>query len=125
MSAAFSLVELLVVIAVLGVILYFAFPNVIRVRSDSEKEAAKARAEALNIAAAAYFQSKGAAASATWGALNDAGRYEELRDEGYIAFPADSLSEFMPSTDYTITFDPTNPHKVKADLTGPGGKIPY
>jgi prepilin-type N-terminal cleavage/methylation domain-containing protein len=124
MSCAFSLVELLVVIAVLGVILYFAFPNVIRVRSDSEKEAAKARAEALNIAAAAYFQAKGPASAASdWSGKTSEQRYQLLQD--YIAFPAATLSNFLPSSDYSITFNPTSPHRVKATLTGPGGTIAY
>lgn len=121
--SAFSLVELLVVITVLGVIMYFAFPNVIRVRSDSEKEAAKARAEALNIAAAAYFQAGGTSAASSWGGLNDAARYQALMP--YIAFPAPSLGEFMPSSEYSVTFNPTSPHKIKATLTGPGGTIAY
>ncbi|MBJ7327845.1 MAG: prepilin-type N-terminal cleavage/methylation domain-containing protein, partial [Chthoniobacterales bacterium] len=35
-NAAFSLLELLIVIVVLGVVLYFAFPNIVQMRSDSE-----------------------------------------------------------------------------------------
>jgi len=123
---AFSLVELLVVIAVLGVVLFFAFPNIIQVRSDSERELAKARAEALNMAAAAYFQSRGTNASAAWNATtSEEARYQLIRE--YIAFPATNLASFLPSSDYSIQFSDANPHKEKADLYGPGttNKIPY
>lgn len=115
----FSLVELLVVIAVLGIILYFAFPNIVQVKSDSERELAKARAEALNLAAAAYFQAVGpSTAAAAWTSQTDEERYELLMP--YIAFPAPSLDAFLPSSDYDINFHPTEPHRQKATLLGPG-----
>ena len=114
----FSLVELLVVITVLGVILYFAFPNIVQVKSDSELSLAKARAETLNLAAAAYFQAVGTNAAATaWAGKSSEARYQLLTP--YIAFPASSLSSFMPSADYTVTFDGSQPHRVKATLLGP------
>lgn len=124
-NPAFSLVELLVVIAVLGIILFFAFPNIIQVKSDSEKDLAKARAETLNLASAAYFQAIGASAAATnWAGKSAEQRYQLITP--YIAFPAASLSNFMPSSDYSITFDASAPHKVKATLMGPGStNIPY
>ena len=121
----FSLVELLVVITVLGVILYFAFPNIVQVKSDSELNLAKARAEALNLAAAAYFQAVGPTAALTnWTGKSSADRYQLLK--AYIAFPQATLSDFMPSSDYTVTFDNTEPHRKKATLLGPtGADIPY
>ena len=124
-AQAFSLVELLVVITVLGVILFFAFPNIVQVRSDSEKDLAKARAETLNLAAAAYFQAVGPiTALSNWSGKTDAQRYQLLMP--YIAFPATNLTSFLPSTDYVVTFDATQPHKVKASLLGPGSiNIPY
>ena len=127
---AFSLAELLVVLIVLGIILYFAFPNIVQVKSDSERELAKARAEALNLAATAYFQSVGPViAASNWGGLNSAeDRYDLLKP--YLAFPSPSLAEFLPSTDYDIIFDASAPHKVKATLRGPSmgtnlADIPY
>lgn len=121
----FSLVELLIVITVLGVILYFAFPNIVQVKSDSERELAKARAEALNLAAAAYFQAVGpTAAAVAWAGKTDEQRYELLMP--YIAFPAPSLSQFLPSTDYNLNFNASEPHRQKAVLLGPGSTdIPY
>lgn len=125
---AFSLVELLVVIVVLGIVLYFAFPNIVQMRSDSEANLARARAEMLNLAVAAYFQAVGdrTTAKANWVAAgSDNARYTTLL-KPYIAFPTASLSAFMPSTDYTVTFDPTDPLVNKATLRGPGNiEIPY
>jgi prepilin-type N-terminal cleavage/methylation domain-containing protein len=121
----FSLVELLVVIAVLGIILFFAFPNIIQVKSDSEKDLAKARAETLNLAAAAYFQAVGSNVAATnWAGKSAEQRYQLVTP--YIAFPSSSLSNFLPSSDYSVTFDASAPHRVKATLMGPGStNIPY
>jgi prepilin-type N-terminal cleavage/methylation domain-containing protein len=120
----FSLLELLIVITVLGVILFFAFPNIIRVRSDSEKALAKARAETLNLAAAAYFQAVGPTAALSAWDGSDEQRYLLLTP--YIAFPATSLSTFLPSSDYDINFNSSQPHRVKAQLLGPSSTaIPY
>lgn len=117
-SQGFSLVELLVVITVLGVVLYFAFPNIVQVKSDSELNLAKARAEALNLAAAAYFQAIGpTAALSNWTGKTDEQRY--LLITPYLAFPNATLGEFMPSSDYDINFDATEPHRTKATLMGP------
>lgn len=126
----FSLAELLVVLVVLGIILYFAFPNIVQVKSDSERELAKARAEALNLAAAAYFQSVGPAVAATrWSATTNAEVHYDLL-KPYLAFPATTLSNFLPSRDYNIIFDASAPHKIKATLRGPSmgtnlSDIPY
>jgi len=99
---AFSLLELLVVIVVLGVVLYFAFPNIVQMRRDSEDNLARARAEALNMAAAAYFQAVGSqAASSAWSSAGNNARYALVSP--YLAFAAPSLSSFMPAG-YSATF---------------------
>ncbi len=117
--AGFSLVEILIVLAIAGVLLYFAFPNIVQVKSDSERELAKARAEALNLAATAYFQSVGpVVAASNWGRFTEAEDHYNLLKQ-YLAFPSANLSDFMPSSDYTISFDAMAPHKVKATLFGP------
>lgn len=81
----------------LGIVLYFAFPNIVQMRSDSEDSLARARAEMLNLAVAAYFQAVGdrATARANWAAAgSDEARYANLL-RPYIAFPSASLSAFM------------------------------
>jgi len=119
LARGFSLIEMLVVLAVTAIILYFAFPNIVQVKSDSELNLAKARAEALNLGAAAYFQAVGpAAAAANWTGKSSEQRYTLIKP--YLAFPQATLSNFMPSSDYTVTFD-TAPHRVKATLLGPSG----
>lgn len=110
---AFSLVELLIVLVILGVVMFLAIPNIVQVRADSEDNMARSRAEALNVAAAAYFQAVGSqAASAAWaGAGNDA-RYTLLSP--YLAFAPSSLSSYMP-TGYSATFS-ADPLRQKAAL---------
>ena len=126
-NAAFSLLELLIVIVVLGVVLYFAFPNIVQMRSDSEANLARARAEMLNLAVAAYFQAVGdrTTAKGNWAAAgSDEARYANLL-RPYIAFPSASLDAFMPSSDFTLVFDPSDPLLNKAQLYGPSGEISY
>ncbi len=113
--AAFSLAELLIVLTILGLLLYLAFPNIVQVKSDSELQLAKARAEALNMAAAAYVQSQGLG---NWSSLGEEERYLAIKP--FIAFPADDLASFLPSSDFGVSFNPTSPHKIKATLSGPG-----
>ena len=99
---AFSLVELLVVLVILGVVVFLAIPNIVQVRSDSEDNLARSRAEALNVAAAAYFQAVGAqTASAAWGAAGNDGRYSLISP--YLAFAPGTLSSYMPAG-YSATF---------------------
>lgn len=125
--SGFSLLELLVVLVVLGVVLYFAFPNIVQMRSDSEASLARARAEMLNLAVAAYYQAVGdrGTANAAWAAKgSDEARYDDLL-KPYIAFPTADLSGFMPSSDYTVVFHATDPLRNKAQLFGPSGQISY
>lgn len=118
----FSLVELLIVLVILGVVMFLAIPNIVQVRSDSEDNLARSRAEALNVAAAAYFQAVGTqAASSAWsGAGNDA-RYALLSP--YLAFAPASLSSYMPSG-YSVTLS-SDPLRQKATLTRGSTSVPY
>lgn len=93
---AFSLVEVLVVVVILGIVLFLAVPNIVQVRQDSEDNLARSRAEALNVAVAAYFQAAGAqAAATTWAAATPEQRY--LLVAPYLAFAPSSLSSYMPA----------------------------
>jgi hypothetical protein len=58
------------------------------------------------------------AAASNWAGKSAAERYQLITP--YIAFPAATLSNFLPSSDYSITFDASSPHRVKATLIGPG-----
>ena len=118
---AFSLVEVLAAITIIGIITFLAVPNIVRVKQDSEDNLARARAEALNMAMAAYVQANGTnAAQIAWSnAGGDAARYLLIRQ--YIAFSETNLANFTPSG-YTNTLPATiSPLTGKAGITGPNG----
>lgn len=101
-TSAFSLVEILVVVVILGIVVFLAVPNIVQVRQDSEDNLARSRAEALNVAAAAYFQAAGSQAAATaWAAANDEQRY--LLVAPYLAFAPTEWSAYMPAG-YSFAF---------------------
>lgn len=104
-SSAFSLVEVLAAIAIIGIVTFLAIPNIVRVKQDGEDNLARARAETLNMAIASYVQAAGTNAAATaWNATNADGRYNLLRP--YISFSEASLTAFTPSG-YSFSL-PTN-----------------
>lgn len=118
----FSLVELLIVLVILGVVMFLAIPNIVQVRSDSEDNLARSRAEALNVAAAAYFQAVGTqAASSAWSSAGNDARYALLSP--YLAFAPASLSSYMPSG-YSVTLS-SDPLRQKATLTRGSTSVPY
>ena len=70
---AFSLVEVLAAVALIGIITFLALPNIVRIKQDSEESLAIARAEAINLSMASYLQAHGqTSASAGWAAATDA-----------------------------------------------------
>jgi prepilin-type N-terminal cleavage/methylation domain-containing protein len=120
----FSLVELLIVLVILGVVVFLAIPNIVQVRSDSEDNLARSRAEALNMAAAAYFQAVGnQAATTAWSAAGNDARYALVSP--YLAFAQSSLSSFIPNG-YTATFS-SDPLRVKVEVKriGATNALPY
>ncbi len=121
---AFSLVEVLAAVALIGVIVFLAIPNIVRVKQDSEENLAIARAEAINLAMASFVQAYGSAAGTQWaGAANDEARYDKLA--AYLAFAPDSFSDYLPSG-YSLSL-PTamSPPLTKVGLAGPAGAIDY
>lgn len=104
-SSAFSLVEVLAAIAIIGIVTFLAIPNIVRVKQDGEDNLARARAETLNMAIASYVQAVGTNNAATaWSTNNADGRYSLIRP--YISFSEASLTAFTPSG-YSFTL-PTN-----------------
>ena len=117
---AFSLVEVLAAITIIGIITFLAVPNIVRVKQDAEDNLARARAETLNMAIAAYVQALGTnTAQSNWsGAGNDNGRY--LLIAPYIAFAETNLTLFTPGG-YTNTLPASiSPLTTKVRLSGPG-----
>ena len=95
-TRGFSLVEVLAATAIIGVITFLALPNIVTVRQDAEQNLAVTRAEAVNMAIAAFIQSRGRAnAEAAWDDTTNAQqRYSLLAP--FLAFAPVTESEYMP-----------------------------
>jgi prepilin-type N-terminal cleavage/methylation domain-containing protein len=118
---AFSLVEVLAAITIIGIITFLAVPNIVRVKQDGEDNLARARAEALNMAMAAYVQAVGTnTAQGNWAAAgNDDARYLLIRQ--YIAFSETTRTLYTPNG-YTNTLPSAiSPLTTKVIVTGPSG----
>lgn len=120
----FSLVEMMACVSIIGIIAFMAIPSVTRMRGDSERNLAIARAESLNLAQASYIQVRGRTQAALdWSAASTSeAKYTLLRP--YLSFSEVTLATFMPSG-YSVTFAPAITSMTKAALTGPTGTIYY
>jgi len=121
---AFSLVEVLAAIAIIGIITFLAIPNLLRIKEDGEKSLAISRAEALNMAMASYLQANGqTSAVQTWTSASSAdSRYGLLTP--YVSFAPATLADYVPGG-YSITLPSSLAPLTKASLTGPSGTIAY
>ena len=123
--AAFSLVEMLAAVSIIGVISFMAIPSITRMRGDSERNVAITRAEALNLAQVSLIQVKGRSdASQLWNqATTPQTKFNLLKP--YIAFAEDNLiGGFLPSG-YSVVFDNNITALSKTVLMGPAGRIYY
>ncbi|MBE2282240.1 MAG: type II secretion system protein [Prosthecobacter sp.] len=120
----FSLVEMMACVSIIGIIAFMAIPSVTRMRSDSERNLAIARAEALNLAQASYIQVNGRTQAAlNWAASSSAeAKYTLLRP--YLSFSETTLAAFMPSG-YAVTFPPSITSMTKVALTSPSNTPIY
>lgn len=122
--SAFSLVEMMACVSIIGIIAFMAIPSVTRMRGDSERNLSIARAEALNLAQASFIQVRGRTqASLEWSSAgSDQAKYNLLRP--YLSFSETTLTAFMPSG-YTVIFPNSITTMTKAALKGPSGTIFY
>lgn len=98
---AFSLVEVLAAVSIIGIIAFLAIPNIVAIKQDSERNLAISRAEAVNMAIVSYMQSNGKATVApSWPGLDDQQRYTLLIP--YLSFAPANLTDFIPAG-YGIT----------------------
>ncbi len=120
----FSLVEMMACVSIIGIISFMAIPSVTRMRGDSERNLAIARAEALNLAQASYIQVRGRTQAALdWTAAGSSdAKYALLRT--YLSYAETTLTAYMPSG-YTITFPASITSMTKVGLTSPTGIIYY
>ena len=117
----FSLVEMMASVAIIGIIAFLAIPSISRMREDSEKNLAIARAESLNVAQATLVQVKGRTqADLEWRAAGDSnhsGKYLLLLP--YLSYAEATLSTYLPSG-YNLQFDAAINNMKKARLFDPG-----
>ncbi len=114
----FSLVEMMASVAIIGIIAFLAIPSISRMREDSEKNLAIARAEALNVAQATLVQVKGRTqAQIDWSnqASNDA-KYQLLVP--YLSYAEATRTLFMPDG-WQVTFNASIVDMRKARLFDP------
>jgi len=114
----FSLVEMMACVSIIGIIAFLAIPSVARMRSDSEKNLAIARAEALNLAQASFIQVRGRSqAAADWtAAASSTAKYNLLLP--YLSYAESTLTAFMPSG-YSVTFPSSILSMSKVGLKDP------
>jgi type II secretory pathway pseudopilin PulG len=107
-SFAFSLVEMLASVAIIGTITFLAIPNLVKMRGDAERNIAIARAEAINMSMATLIQVRGRTQAVTdWsGATTDQAKYTLLNP--YLAYAETNLTDYIPNG-YTITFNTLDP----------------
>jgi prepilin-type N-terminal cleavage/methylation domain-containing protein len=117
-KAAFSMVELLAAVAIMGIIAFMAIPSITKMRSDAERNLAISRVESLNIAMASFVQAEGRSrAENQWQSASNAAKYTLLRP--YLAFAEDTIGRFMPSG-YSANFGTSVVALQKTTLIGPG-----
>lgn len=106
----FSLIEMLSAVAIIGVISFLAIPNLVKMRSDSERNLAVARAESLNMAMATFIQARGRTqANTDWNAATTSQTKYALVAP-YLSFSETNLTDYIPNG-YTVTFNTLDPLK--------------
>ena len=120
----FSMVEMLACVSIIGIISFLAIPSITRMRTDSERNLAISRAEALNLAQATLVQVRGRSqAGIDWTAAgSNEAKYVLLRP--YLSYAETSLTTFLPAG-YSVTFANSITTMTKAVLVGPSGRIEY
>lgn len=96
MRRAFSLVEVLAAVALIGILVFLALPNIVQVKQDGEEHLADARCKALDLATASFVQAMGSSsAKARWaaaGAEADPNQARYALVAPYLAYAPEDLS---------------------------------
>lgn len=125
-QSAFSLVEVIAAVAIIGIIAFLALPNIVAVKEDSERNLAIARAEGINMAVASYIQANGREIAKTqWtGLTSEDLRYAALAE--YMAFAPAARTDYIPNgfdIDIPDTLQPLK--KATLKITGETDTINY
>jgi type IV pilus assembly protein PilA len=104
----FSLIELLIVVAVIGIIAAIAVPNLMRSRDAAQEASAISSLRTLATAEVTYAATQGNGQFGDLGALNGAG----LIDEALAAGEKDGFDFALANanTSFTINADPNGPN---------------
>ena len=121
---AFSLVEVLAAVAIIGIITFLAMPNIVAVKQDSETNLAISRAEALNIALVTLLQSNGRENVAEYWKKSSTNQDRYALLASYLAFAPANLDQYMP-LGYRIDIPNSIEPLGKVSLSGPRGEIIY
>jgi prepilin-type N-terminal cleavage/methylation domain-containing protein len=121
---AFSLVEVLAAITIIGVITFLAIPNIVQIKQDGEDNLARSRADSLNVAISSFIQANGRATAQTqWAAATtDAARFALISP--YLGFAETNFSRYMPNG-YSAAFPSSISPPTKVTVTGPAGSLAY
>lgn len=121
---AFSLVEVLAAVAIIGIIVFLALPNVIQAKRDTEEQMVITRAEALNMSISSYITANGRSNAGTSWTGDQAAKYALVK--GYMAYAPTVLSDYQPSG-YSFEFGTLEQKVViKRDLGGGTSEtVPY
>ncbi len=124
-SLGFSLVEVLAAVGIIGIIAFLAIPNIIAIKTDSERNLAISKAEALNMAIASFIQANGRdIAIADWDTItgntdaNENSRYQKLTP--YLSFAPTSFTDYKPNS-YGLDLPNDLENLSKTALTDPDG----
>ena len=121
---AFSLVEVLAAVAIIGIIVFLALPNVIQAKKDTEEQMVVTRAESLNMAVSSFITANGRSNAGTLWTGDHAAKYGLVK--GYLSYAPTALVDFQPSG-YSFEFGTLEQKVVvKRDLgAGNSETIPY
>ena len=122
-TRAFSLVEMLAAVAIIGVITFLALPNLVQMRSDAERNLAIARCESINMAMATYIQVYGRTTADANYAAASTSQLKYALFSPYLSFSETNLTDYIPNG-YTVTFNTIDPLK-KVTLSSGSTVIPY
>ncbi len=124
LKRAFSLVEVLAAVAIIGIIVFLALPNVIQAKRDTEEQMVVTRAENLNISISSYITANGRSNAGTdWSlAANSthAKKYDLIK--GYLAYAPAALTDYQPSG-YTFEFGALEAKVAIKKDDGAGGTV--